>query len=321
MKKQLRRAMIGTVAMMLAAIVSLTGVTYAWFSEAKEASVDGITMDVIAVEGGVYISKSPYPESFDISVSIGKDEICQDEHNAVSTAGTLDESGKLTFYSGTLSSPTDTTLNITKVTAEDGNYFAQDIYFDNSTGGAITVTLDGTKITPDATSAKRTDLVARIAVVTHGAITIADFEAQNPYPTAKDINSVQIFEPNSTEHTPQGHTEYTNNINPEALSNAEFKYFGLDATGDDINRFSAGTQLVDMTTLKHNATTSTGDGKNVLKRDAADVEINIPAESYLKTTIYVWLEGQDADCQNNVSGAPYTAEIKFALKEGAVAGE
>ena len=65
MKKQLRKAMICTVAMMLVAVLTLTGVTYAWFSENNEAYVNGLNMAVVKSSGGVYISTTPAnPSSF-----------------------------------------------------------------------------------------------------------------------------------------------------------------------------------------------------------------------------------------------------------------
>ena len=300
MKKQIRRAMICSVAMMLVAIVTLTGVTYAWFSESNEATVDGISMKVAAYEGGIYISKDPYPKTFDNSISIPADEIFQGDHNPASTAGYL-SGGKLQFFSGSLDGPTDKTLNEITAVSENGYYFEQDIYFDNSTGSKeIKINLVGTEIIP--TDGKRTDLAARIAIVTHGSITPTEFAQQKPYPTATDKSAVQIYEPNATVHTPAGHTEYKNNMPGQAAASdtVEYKYFGLKAIGTDVDRFAAGTQLEEVTT----------------KKNLQDVIIKVPAESYLKITLYVWLEGQDADCQNNISGKPYTADIHFTLVEG-----
>ena len=300
MKKQIRKAMICTIAMMVAAIVSLTGVTYAWFSESNEATVDGISMKVAAYEGGIYISKDPFPSKFDTSISIEADEIFQGQHNPASTAGYVGNDGKLQFFSGSLDSPTDKTLNEIISVSENGYFFEQDIYFDNSTGSKeITINLTGTTIIP--TDGKRTDLAARIAIVTHGSIDTIAFNAQTAYPTAPaGKGAVQIFEPNDTIHTPAGHTEYKNNMpGKSAASDTDtYKYFGLKAIGTDIDRFTEGSQLEEVTTIKK----------------AEDVKIKVPAESYLKITVYVWLEGQDADCQNNISGKPYTADIHFTLE-------
>ena len=46
MKKTLRRAMLSTICMLVVAVMSLTGVTYAWFSQSTTAKVDGMTMEI-----------------------------------------------------------------------------------------------------------------------------------------------------------------------------------------------------------------------------------------------------------------------------------
>ena len=48
MKKTLRKAMLSTICMLIVAVMSLTGVTYAWFTMADNATVEGIEMNVIA---------------------------------------------------------------------------------------------------------------------------------------------------------------------------------------------------------------------------------------------------------------------------------
>jgi 1,4-dihydroxy-2-naphthoate octaprenyltransferase len=61
MRKQIRKAMICTIAMMLVAIVTLTGVTYAWFSQSDTAVVSGADVTLKSVAGGVKMSLQPNP--------------------------------------------------------------------------------------------------------------------------------------------------------------------------------------------------------------------------------------------------------------------
>ena len=306
MKKQIRRAMLGTVAMMLMGVVSLTGVTYAWFSKSDEAEVNGLTMEVVSRDGGVYVSTKPYTD-FGTSISIVPPE--GSIYNPASTAGQLDENGKLKFFNGYLDSPTDQTLNIVAL-SDPTNYFVmQDVYFDNSTGSTpVRISLAGTEIVP-TDAAKNTHLATRIAIVTHGSITQDDFLAAKDYPMTTNSSNVQIYENNAGTHTQQGINEYTKFINPHASSSDVYQYYALNGVGEDINRFNDGTpsQLTDMS------------GKVIT--DPNSVIIEVPAGSYLKTTLYVWLEGQDADCQNNISGKPYTASIKFTKIGGGAAAE
>ena len=311
MQKQIRKAMLCTVAMMLVAVVTLTGVTYAWFSKSDQADVNGLTMEVISRDGGVYVSTMPYKD-FGTSITItptGKD------YNPASTAGELDSTtGKLKFFNGYLDSPSDSTLNIEAIN-DPGNYYVmQDVYFDNSTGSTpVVISLAGTEIVPTDV-ARNTQLAARIAIVTHGSITQAEFNEQKAYPTTTDNANVQIYEYQAGTHTQQGINEYTKNINPSASSSDNFKYYAVNSVGKDINRFNDGSpdQLTEM---------SAEVKPNLLKTSADSVTIEVPAGCYLRTTLYVWLEGQDADCQNNISGKPYTAAIKFTKISGGEAAE
>lgn len=311
MKKQIRRAMICTIAMMLMGVVSLTGVTYAWFSKSDEAFVNGLTMEVVSSDGGVYISTMPYTDfGNSITITPPADAV----YNPASTAGQLDENGKLKFFNGFLDSPTDRTLDIEAI-QDPGNYFImKDVYFDNSTGSTpVRISLAGTEIVP-ADEARRTHVAARVAIVTHGSITQLEFNNAQAYPTTTDNSNVQIYENNSGLHTQTGINEYQKFINPNASSSDNYKYYAINSVGNDIDRFNDGnpSQLTDMSESP------------ALKTDANSVIIEVPAGSYLRTTLYVWLEGQDPDCQNNISGKPYSANIKFTKISGgeaAVEGE
>ena len=298
MKKQIRRAMICTIAMMLMGVVSLTGVTYAWFSKSDEADVNGLTMEVVSRDGGVYVSTMPYTD-FGTSITITPPQDAV--YNPASTAGQLDENGKLKFFNGFLDSPTDRTLDIEAI-SDPGNYFImQDVYFDNSTGSTpVRISLAGTEIIP-TDEARNTHLAARVAIVTHGSITQEQFNNAENYPTTTNNANVQIFENNAGTHTQQGTNEYKKFINPNASANDTYKYYAVNSIGEDIDRFNDGNpaQLTDMSTT------------GIVKADPNSVVIEVPAGSYLRTTLYVWLEGQDPDCQNNISGKPYTAAIKF----------
>lgn len=311
MKKQLRKAMICTVAMMLIAVLTLTGVTYAWFSKSDEAEVNGLTMEVVSRDGGVYVSTKPYTD-FGTSITITPPQDAV--YNPASTAGQLDENGKLKFFNGFLDSPTDKTLDIEAISAPGNYYIMQDVYFDNSTGSTpVRISLEGTEIVP-ADEARKTHVAARVAIVTHGSITQAEFNNAQNYPTTTDNSNVQIYENNSGLHTQTGINEYKKFVNPNASNNDNFKYYAVNSVGTDVNRFNEGspTQLTDMST------------SSALKTDANNVIIEVPAGSYLRTTLYVWLEGQDPDCQNNISGKPYSANIKFTKiggGEAAVEGE
>lgn len=314
MKKQLRKAMICTVAMMLVAVLTLTGVTYAWFSESDSADVNGLDLSVVKTEGGVYISTTPAdPGSFGTSVTIAPktDEIFR----PVSTSCQLytdegDNYGMMKFYEGELTSPNDATVTSKEILPanKNGRYIFSEVYFDNSTGASdITVSLEDTEIKPTSEGTASTHLAARVAIATYGSISQETYNNGAGVEEFPDMPSnVQVYENNSATHTTQGKNEYKKLFPATTIFDTTYTYYALtrattaEENGADgaggVNRFSKdGEWLKEMTTIT----------------DPSAVTITVPANSYLKIGVYVWLEGQDADCQNNISGNKFTAAIVF----------
>lgn len=340
MKKQLRKAMICTVAMMLVAVLTLTGVTYAWFSESKDANVNALNFNVLESKGGVYISTDGYtPTSFTNTLML---DVGTDTYVPVSTAGEfytateyLDGDGKprfadrLKFFTGKLSGPYDETVQIEPLLPTDkaAHYIEQDVYFDNTTGASdITISLAGTTITPVAKEgvvSKDIHYATRVAVVTRGAITPKDLfpteeEQKQPDFVRKDYDdtpkSIQIFENNAGVHTVSGMREWKELPDYDSAA-TKYTYYGLRAatTAEQnnlggVNRFKSVNS--NTTNFKKMETISTD----------SEVLITVPAGHYLKTTIYIWIEGQDVDCQNDVSGQTFSANVKFTLVSGGAAG-
>jgi hypothetical protein len=50
-----------------------------------------------------------------------------------------------------------------------------------------------------------------------------------------------------------------------------------------------------------------------------NISFEIPANSYYRITVYLWLEGQDVDCKNAISGSHMNIQLAFtkALDEAA----
>lgn len=313
MKKQIRKAMMCTVAMMLVAVVTLTGVTYAWFSESNSAQVTEFGVNVETSVGGVYISKDPYT-GFKNTLTF--DNIPTNYFNPVSTGGELNSNNELKFFNGTLDSPSDTTLNEITTVSAAGYYLELPIYFENSTGTApVTISLEGTKITAGVDKKEHSGpvLAARIAVVTQGVLSASLINDVNNRKYAVDTDNpatVQILDYDPTHHTEYGFEEYKNSLGSASTSaSAPFDYYGLVDIGENVNRFNEGVASSSLKLLKNDGTDP------ILKNDAKNLRFTVPAGHYLKTTVYIWLEGQDADCQNDISGVHYNVSLKFTLVE------
>lgn len=337
MQKQIRKAMLCTIAMMLIAVVTLTGVTYAWFSESDEAYVNGLNMAVVKSSGGVYISTTPSdPGSFGDSVDISPAD--GEIFSPVSTSAQPitaegDYKGMFKFYEGTLTGNNDTTLVTTEVKPEQrtGKYIFSYIYFDNSSSAEpLTVSLEGTEIKP---TGAYTHLATRLAIVNYGSITLEEYangagsfpaEPQYKYKTEEGGGQsivgfadgvVQIFENDSGTHTVQGKNEYKKLYPTETNLDQTFKYFAVTRTTTATENGEEGT--TGLNRFNKTPVTQTGGWLQEMttKTIASDVKITIPAGCLHKIALYVWIEGQDADCQNNISSDSFTAAIVFKQVE------
>lgn len=157
MKKTMRKAMISTICMLVVAVMSLTGVTYAWFSASTTADVTGMTMNVAAADGGLQVRK-------DSNASWGSlinFDSTKDGMKPVSTINAV------TFYSAIVNPNDEDQIK----TAEDSaNVWTETFQAKNTGYGDITVTLANTTETPifidNTDGLKDSSQAARVAIFT-----------------------------------------------------------------------------------------------------------------------------------------------------------
>ena len=282
MKKTMRSAMLSTIAMLVVAVLSLTGVTYAWFSAANQATVGKISMTVDDNAGGIEIATTfgEWKSSVDAPA-------VADEYAPVSTTAAL-TGNALSFFEGTLNPQNKNEIT---TTATNSNYLKFTLYFRNNGSSAITMDLTGTNIVATATENNDIDKALRIGFVEWNDVTIAGSSDSADSFTSANSQTVQIYEPNATAHTANG-------LADGATEGQAHAYKGVTrASGTAFNRKTDTTNLADVTTDKA----------------LSDVTFTLNAGTYKKVDIYVWIEGQDADCQNDVSAE--TFDISFVFKK------
>ena len=318
MKKQIRKAMICTIAMMLMAVVSLTGVTYAWFTQSETAKVDSMTIGVVSKAGGVLMSGSPNTGwAYKLSVGYREDNVWP----ASTAPQNITAAGHLQFYDSVIneaeldlmqtrkvSLQTENTpstgfpngSNVTQLDSE-GDYFRKDIYFNNAGDKAQNVTVYLNAVATGTTS-NGAESYLRVAVVDHGAYTMnADGSVKLARTEAYSAADVKIFEV-----APKSH--YSNSTDPIdtfpiiAASGADF-----NAT-EESNTVSAAfnQNRTEAATTDH--LTSVPNVYN----SGNKLPIEVTANTYHKITVYVWLEGQDVDCINDQSGGSFGVNLDFS---------
>ncbi len=321
--RKFRKSMLSAVVILMAAVLSLTGATYAWFTAGENAEVGAISATVeqgsgllISTDGTTWVSS--------INYQIGQDFILE----ALSTDGVVGKTtnGQLDFYRATL----DTTSSPSKITApslrnwtakaaaadnesvvvgRDG-FIAFDVYFNN-----IDQTAKSIKVTGGVTSNHSNNTAIRVAYIDQGHISgadsgLADFTtsltglAWDGTGSDEQGGSITIFEPFATTHLTTAYNEYKANVDSDATANGVFSYKGIAGTFEGaIDRYDDNAALADVTTV----TSETGVYDNSL--------ITLPENTCVKITVVVWLEGQDADCLNANSGGEFTLDIGFTIAQ------
>lgn len=298
MKKTFRTAMFSTIAMLIVGVMSLTGVTYAWFTQGTTATVDNVMLSVESASGGLQVSKTG--DAWGSSVNLGIDETLL----AVSTVGNL-ESNEMQFFRGTVD-PAD----YSKITSEATTvgYVKTYIYLKNDTGSEVTVNLDGTNPAVVENFGKEAHFASRLGIVvvdrssTSFALANDGFAEEGGVKTETLFNVTEkhIYEPFAKNHTDRASAVY--GVDKEAT--AAEPYFGISG---------ASTEAF----VWNNDAAQTGKTGEVagLTTDASTIEITVADGEYVKVAVYLWLEGQDLDCENSVSSDKFQFTIKFETVE------
>ncbi len=291
MKKQMRKAMLSTLCLLIVGIMSLTGVTYAWFSTGTQATVNSFDVNVEAAAGAILIATTPASGdklSFTGSVTVNNDEYNGKNLTPVSTT---DPTGK--FYTATLSADgtkitsDEVTTNISGTTA---HWIEFDLYFYNPSDTTLPVYVDGgttVGLVSGQTGTEGSFLATRVA---YTAFTPVNFASNGDITTSHStVGATYIFEPNAKIHTAAG-------VNAGATQNSKATYKGVKAEATDIVLATDTASLAAVTTYE------IGDATAILSLGAKQVG---------KVTVRIWIEGQDVDCLNDIAGKPFASNLKF----------
>ena len=303
MKKRKRR-MLSLFMMLLLSVMSLTGVTYAWFTQGEKASINQFQMDVESVSG-LQISMDAVHWYNEITNFTYNGEL-----TPVSTIGEIDATTKnCKFFKGTFANGylRNITTAVESTTNSTKGYFAVTLYFKNTGSSAINVTLsDGDTFATTVLSSEYDDdaatyssLATRVGFQKRGEV--FDGTATNGITALAsnkgDATAIKIYEPNATTHIQEA-------LNAGVASNnVKASYYGVKATGNGPYNLSNVATLTDTF------------GSVTTYSDPGETMFTIVGDSIACVTIYIWLEGQDCDCTNFVSGKDLYVNLKFNREE------
>ena len=307
--------------------------TYAWFTSNKTVSVTDITVNV-ATKNGIQISVDGTNWKSIVSTTdllnarttygaaVNQIPSTSSAIQPVSTIGTILTGGKMQMFVGDAPANTDgdyilTATQSNEVHGEAGEFIAFDLFLksdkavDLDMTGSSGVTASGTD-----TGIKN---ASRIAFIVEGSTTsdASVSSIQGLALTAGSTSGVYFWEPNYNVHKGTG------------IANARDLY-GLTITTDEANPLAydgvkaeiaaednilLGNANATNYPAKFDAVTMTYTTKDDFSGDAVIPIFSLPA-GITKVRVYMWIEGQDVDCENNASGGNINYSLQFTIHDG-----
>jgi len=333
-----RRKLFFAIIMILFVGIVLTASTYAWFTANRSVTVEAIDVNVSTSEGLQIsvdaVNWKSIVTNADITGASWTGVVNQlpattgtgaNPSKPVSTVGAINSStGFMNMYLGKIETSDTDGDNILTAVADpeangtSGNYVAFDLFFRSSKQQMIYLTSNSKVVAKDDSASDGIQNAARIAFINQGSVAYgaepADARAK------KDGNLVMVWEPNADVHTEAGvnnaHDVYglTTTTGPNA---ATLTYRGVKAPiaktdeqklkGDSANNANFFGDITTTPTTKAGIPTT------------GYLQLLQVAEGITKVRIYMWVEGQDVDCEDHASGGSITYNLQFSIddKQGA----
>lgn len=306
MKKTLRRrTFISAIAMLIVSAIVLTSSTFAWFSMAKKVEVESMELNITSPDG---VQLSANTSAFTTMLTVADikgesgarwaayesnqnnfPELLSPSSSALACSNSLPK-----FFSGSINDAGR--LAATAVNSDVGSgYVAFDIFV--KLGADQKVFWDQTKVTcddnPDVVSAMR---VALINCGTVSAKAEAD-EILTRFPGNSFQNRVVMFEPDSFNHTEaSGYADGA--VVPDTYVTQAFSSYVPGGNGRNI--CDSGTF------------TSSASGQRATEADGSQAFFN-GLTGINRIRVYLWMEGNDVDCENSVAGATINFDLVLTI--------
>ena len=317
-------------------LIGLTTSTYAWFTSNYTVSVQQIDVNVSS-GSGIQIStnaeawKSMITQS-DITTgysgAVNQIPAAADQINPVSTVaevyvGATTPSAGLHMYKGTIVNDESTGVSyLNTVSQTDGtdiNYIAFDLFLklDFRESGNKQIYLTSNTGITTATGGPNTfiEYAGRMGFVVQGSTASTTDPAQMRALKGTTASTVLIYEPNYDVHTNNGLVNARDNYNITGYNTtgnaSPVPYYGVKAAfAYDPEVANSGVELNSHDTAKFaqvtpNITTTAANAQNV-----AFTQLPV---GVTKIRVYMWVEGQDIDCENTASGGKISFNLGFSL--------
>lgn len=306
--------------------VMLATSTYAWFTANKTVKVSTLTVNIEA-KNGIQISadgtkwKSVLQKtditSANATYSASVNQL-PDVLEPVSTAGVVDTNGKLPMYYGTVVTNGDGEYILTTEQSveeessgedSDGKFIAFDVFFKVDKQTSIWMTPNSMVTTKDAIDGGIKN-ASRIAFVVLGNTSSGSSVSAIQGLNNGTSSSVYIWEPNYDTHTPAGIANARDVYGKETEANngTRISYSGVKDTITSTDNILLGEATVEDNSSKFGAVTISYQTKFGYTHYVPIFTLNA---GVTKVRVYMWVEGQDVDCENNASGGAINFDLQI----------
>ena len=304
--------------LLLLAILLVTS-TYAWFTANKTVTISELQVNVQA-KNGLQIST----DAINWKAVLSNDDItgvayegCINQIPAtmepVSTAGNV-TSGNLDLFYGTVNPGGTGEYELTATKEADatkgtnGKYVAYDIYLKVDTPSNLKLTTASNVLSPTNSGLQNSSRVAFL-IQGHAA---TGTDATTLYTVNNGTaDELHIWEPNNDTHSAaavqHAFSTYGVTINQTDVQQA---YDGIKA------QINTGIQLKQANATKNDTYFARVTPKISTATTFADNQEMFTLQAGVtKVRIYIWIEGQDLDCENNASGSEAQFNLQFTVAE------
>lgn len=322
-KKQKKTNLKSAILLLLLMALLLITSSYAWFTANQTVTISTLQVNVKA-SNGLQISadatnwKTILDKQDLVTAAATYDTLINQlpEQNLepVSTTGNVTD-GKMDMFYGVAEADGTgvyklTATKQTEATGTTGKYIAFDLFLkvDNDTTIYMTPN-SNVKMVGD--SDKGLQNAARVGFVTEGHATV-DAEP-GTIRTLSSNTAADIWEPNYDVHTASAvaAARDTYGLTTTTTGGTKLDYYGIKAaiaTGDNITMQQLNTSTASPSDTYFSkvktkwATTANNTATPEFKQLSAGVT---------KIRVYMWVEGQDVDCENGASGSDITFDLQF----------
>jgi len=330
-RKRRKRKLIILLLLLFATGIMLTTSTYAWFTANETVGVNTITVN-IAAQNGIQVSadgttwKSVVQTTDLTSVNATTYKTSVNQIPAtlepVSSGLNVSNAGKLEMFYGQVVADADGNWILSSSPSVEtesngatstGKFVAFDLFFKSDTATNLYMT-SNSKVTTTDTTDKGIKNATRIAYVILGQTVATDTVANIQKLGTENAASspVYMWEPNYNVHTDAAiaHARDTYGLEVSATQDAEVKYDGLIAEIAADAKVKVGEANATKYSTSFKAVTPS---YKTIEGNTDSTQIFGLEAGVTKVRIYMWVEGQDIDCENTASGGNVSFDLQFSV--------